>query len=96
MGVYNPANGRGFGRVAPVERVTIIKLLTFGPKRGFELFPWGEGENTQYLFVVTGGGKDEILKTGKQLVEGAIPRIALPSAGPQSGDAACVTAVEKP
>ena len=37
MGVFNAANGRGFGRVVPSGAIDIIKLLS---NRGFELFPY--------------------------------------------------------
>jgi hypothetical protein len=66
MGVFNPANGRGFGRVAPVESIDIVKLLH---GRGFELFPCFRRPHRpfpSYLYFVT-GGREEILDVGRQL-----------------------------
>ncbi|GAN31510.1 LamG-like jellyroll fold domain-containing protein [Candidatus Brocadia sinica] len=81
MGVYNEANGRGFGRVAPVSQIDIIKLLW---NKGFELFPTFNRTHspyTAYLFVVTGGGANEILSRGKNLADGlgdnASPTVAI-------------------
>ncbi|GAN31524.1 LamG-like jellyroll fold domain-containing protein [Candidatus Brocadia sinica] len=81
MGVYNVANGRGFGRVAPVSQIDIIKLLW---KTGFELFPTFSRPHspyTGYLFVVTGGGANEILSRGRNLADGlgdnASPTVAI-------------------
>ncbi|KXK30711.1 MAG: hypothetical protein UZ01_01223 [Candidatus Brocadia sinica] len=81
MGVYNEANGRGFGRVAPVSQIDIIKLLW---KTGFELFPTFSRPHspyTGYLFVVTGGGANEILSRGRNLADGlgdnASPTVAI-------------------
>ena len=54
MAVYNEANGAGWGRVAPVESVSIIKLL----RGGFELFTWlggGKEAHSQFIFVFEGG-----------------------------------------
>ena len=77
MGVFNPANGQGFGRVVPVDAVPYIKLL--GPPTirgyGFELFPSWRTEfhpYTSYLFAVTGGA-DEILSVGRDIADRARP-----------------------
>jgi hypothetical protein len=73
MGVYNPANGIGFGRVVPADVVDIIKLLEFnGIGKGFELFPHYEREHrpfTGYLYLVTGGA-EELLLMGQELATG--------------------------
>jgi hypothetical protein len=72
MGVYNPANGRGFGRVMPSEQIDIVKLLH---NRGFEWFTCYGRERqpfTGYVFLVTGGAR-EIEETGKQLADGELP-----------------------
>jgi hypothetical protein len=71
MGVFNPANGRGYGRVAPVEAVDIIKLLFEDRNCGFELFPYYNREHEPfsiYLFVVTGGAEG-VIATGKRIVD---------------------------
>lgn len=71
MGVYNPANGRGFGRVAPVRHVDIVKLLF---NRGFELFAHYHRPKrpyTSYLYVVTAGATD-VISTGKAIVDEAV------------------------
>ncbi len=84
MAVVNAENGRGFGRVAPVRHVNIIKLL-WG--KGFELFahlgehryPW-----TGWLFIVT-DGPDAAMDVGRRIVDEEI----LPSegvGGPRPGD----------
>ncbi|MBN2088706.1 hypothetical protein JW964_03795 [candidate division KSB1 bacterium] len=83
LGVYNPENGRGFGRVIPVDIVSVIKLL-WG--KGFEYFPlWNEGGVTRpftsYLFIVT-QGSDEIIATGKKIVD------QIEAAGPMSQNSA--------
>lgn len=70
LGVYNPANGRGFGRVIPADIVPVIKLL-WG--KGFELFPFWNQDGitepfTSYVFISTNGA-DGILKLGKSLVD---------------------------
>ena len=78
LGVYNPENGRGYGRVVPAEAIGYIKLLAFpaNPGYGFELFPYWQtpGRNrkpyTTYLFAVT-GGEQEILARGKQIADQA-------------------------
>ncbi|NJD03126.1 MAG: hypothetical protein FIA99_11160 [Ruminiclostridium sp.] len=72
MGLYNKLNDIGFGRVTPVKQTDIFKLLW---KRGFELFcefqkfphPSVDG----YIFIVTKGA-EEIIKTGKEIVDGLI------------------------
>ncbi len=75
LGVYNPANGRGFGRTIPIEACSILKLLFDETlRRGFELFPYpyclSHSTYTSYLYAVEGGGASEILDTGRQLVDG--------------------------
>lgn len=68
MGVYNEKNGRGYGRIVPIDAITIIKLLW---NKGFELFPFfGQTAKafTSYLFLVT-GGEEEIISVGKELVD---------------------------
>jgi hypothetical protein len=73
LSVYNPANGLGYGRVVPVHRTAVIKLLQ---NRGFEIFPGritlDRGPSTQYLFVFT-GGPDEILPLAKAIADGTVP-----------------------
>jgi hypothetical protein len=61
LGIYNPENGHGFGRLAPVQSTDIIKLLFKDERigrRGFELFPYYERSHcsyTNYLFPFSGG-----------------------------------------
>jgi len=84
MAVVNPANGRGFGRIAPVRHVNIIKLLF---DKGFELFPHlGHRHEpyTSYMFLVT-EGKDQAMATGKQIVDQEIAT-ADGIGGPRPGD----------
>ena len=77
LGAYNTANGRGFGRVIPVDAVPYIKLLD-GPRIGgcgFELFPWWRSRFepfTSYLFAVTGGA-EEILAVGREIADRSRP-----------------------
>jgi hypothetical protein len=76
LGVYNPANSRGFARVMPVADISIIKLLMDAThRRGVEIFPHPFFQDHQpftgYLYVVT-GGESEILSVGKQLADGTI------------------------
>lgn len=71
MGVYNEASGRGFGRIAPVEHINIIKLLL---NRGFELFAHlggGHRPYTGYLFAVTGGAEG-VIPLGRRLADGVL------------------------
>lgn len=71
LGIYNPANGHGYGRVLPVEPVDIIKLLSEREKRGFEIFPCYQREHKpfySYLFSVNGGAEN-VLSTGKQIID---------------------------
>jgi len=74
MGIYNPENGIGFGRVAPVADVDVIKLLFEDDKlgkRGFELFPHFHRAHepfTCYLFAVTGGASG-VLELGKKIAD---------------------------
>ena len=75
LGVYNPANGRGFARVMPVADTSIVKLLLEPTtRRGLEMFPYPFFQShdpfTGYLYVVT-GGESEILSVGKQLAGGS-------------------------
>jgi len=93
LGVYNPENGRGYGRVAPANAATYIKLLAppKTPGYGFELFPYwqrpGRGRRayTTYLFAVT-GGREEILTRGKQIADQAGDRYAPETPGGRSMD----------
>ncbi len=84
MGVYNPKNRRGFGRVAPVSRINIIKLLW---NRGFELFPNLGGDKkpyTAYLFVNEAGSRG-IVTLGKRIVD-EVARCEEGIGGPRPGD----------
>ncbi len=68
LGAYDPATGRGYGRVMPAADIDVIKLLFH---RGFEMFPHYQPRRPQrsftaYLFPVTGGA-EEIPTTGKRL-----------------------------
>jgi hypothetical protein len=80
-GVYDPANGRGVGRVMPVADTSVMKHM--GEYRGIEWFPhveWSppyasKGHRkpfTGYLYLVTGGA-EEILEVGKKLADGQLP-----------------------
>lgn len=76
LGVYNKENGRGFGRLVPVDVVPVIKLL-WG--KGFELFPfWNEGGVTKpftsFVFVVNHGAED-ILTTGKNIIDSQLSMV---------------------
>jgi hypothetical protein len=61
MGIYNPENGRGYGRLSPVSSTDIFKLLFRDEqigRRGFELFPYYERPHESYLnflFPTTNG-----------------------------------------
>jgi hypothetical protein len=71
MGVFNPQNGQGYGRVMPVEPVDIIKLLFEGRNCGFEVFPYYNREHKPfdtYLFPVTGGAEG-VLSLGQRIVD---------------------------
>ena len=73
LGVYHESNGRGFGRVVPAGVMHYMKLL-WGT--GYEYFPnWRSPWQpyTSYLYVVQGGGADEILSVGRQLADAAGP-----------------------
>lgn len=75
MGIFNKANGRGYGRVVPTASVDIIKLLW---NRGFELFPcYGRKHEpfSSYLFVVS-GGPEEIIRLGQRLADLETPKPA--------------------
>jgi hypothetical protein len=77
MGIANPVNGTGYGRVAPVENIDIVKLLFKEPalgQRGFELFPCYQREHTpfiSYLFVFA----EDAIELGKRIVERRIGEI---------------------
>lgn len=74
LGVYNPENGGGFGRVVPADVMTYMKLL-WG--RGLEFFPYWRGQwrpYTAYLFAVD-GGREEILTLGKSIADRAVSRL---------------------
>ncbi len=65
MAVYNEENRAGWGRVAPVESVSIVKLL----KGGFELFTWlggGREPHTEFIYVFQ-GGPERAESTGEPL-----------------------------
>jgi hypothetical protein len=73
LGAYDPATGRGYGRVMPSADVDVVKLLF---SRGFEMFPHYQPRRPQrdftgYLFVVT-SGPQEIQARGKALAERAV------------------------
>ncbi len=68
LGIYNPENGCGFGRVFPADRIDVIKLLW---NSGFECFPcFGRAHEpfTGYLYV-SSGGPEEIIEQGKKIVD---------------------------
>jgi len=70
LGVYKSASGVGYGRVMPYDVVNYLKLLD----DGFEFFPFWRGPVrkfpfTGYLFLVDGGGSDEIIATGTGIVD---------------------------
>jgi hypothetical protein len=72
LGIYSPKNGRGYGRVMPVDRIDIIKLLH---NRGYELFTCLGCERppfTGFVYAVTGGA-EEILAVGKQIADARLP-----------------------
>lgn len=78
MGAFNPENGLGYGRIAPVDTIDVINVLSAatGP-RGFELFPnWRRPHRpyTQYLFP-SRSGAEGILETGQAIVDGIGPII---------------------
>ena len=78
MGVYNPANGRGFGRVMPVQQTNIIKLLD---NRGVEWFTsfWAERTPfTGFVYTVTGGA-EEILTAGRKIADAQLPPAEAPA-----------------
>jgi hypothetical protein len=73
MGLYHESNGRGYGRVVPADVMHYIKLL-WGT--GFEFFPHWRSRwrpYTGYLYVVDGGGAEEILSVGRQIADAAGP-----------------------
>ena len=70
LGVYSPGNSVAYGRIVPADVVDHLKLLD---NSGFEQFPYWFGKQvkkpfTEYLFAIE-GGKDEIISTGKEIVE---------------------------
>jgi hypothetical protein len=73
MGVFNPANGRGFGRVAPVEATDIIKLLLSDKShRGFEIFAYYAREHKpfyNYIYAFDDGAEG-VVQVGKMIVDG--------------------------
>ncbi len=81
MGIYNPANGIGYGRCAPVEAIDLIKLLFSDSKlgqRGFEIFPCVGRPHVafdSYFFPVTGGAAD-VLARGKRIVDDHLAGVA--------------------
>lgn len=81
VGVYNSANGRGFGRAFPVADISILKLLlSTGQRRGLEFFPHpfflSHDPFTGFLYTVT-GGETELLALGRQLVDDVVGSSAL-------------------
>ena len=68
VGVFNPKNGIGFGRVMPFDVVDVIKLLWGGGMEFLSYFGPKHKPFTGYLFAVTGGA-DEIIRMGKQIVD---------------------------
>jgi hypothetical protein len=76
MGIYNKANGHGYGRLMPVAHLEVIKLLF---KRGFEMFPCVFRDHepfTGYLYLCQGGAKGAV-RTGQQLAE----KLGVPATG---------------
>jgi len=70
LGVYNPENKQGYGRVIPVDAIDYLKLL-WG--NGFEQFPFWFNKKadqtfSEYLFIVTNGTED-IISLGKQIAD---------------------------
>lgn len=72
VGVYNSENGIGYGRVMPFDVVSYLKLLD----DGFEFFPFWKIPSekrtfpfTGHLFLIDGGGREEIIGTGKGIVD---------------------------
>lgn len=73
VAVFNPANGRGFGRVTPVFDTDVIKLLLLPQsRRGLEhqthAFNQPHAPFVGYIYAVTGGGQDA-LDFGRMLVD---------------------------
>ncbi|MHC1769399.1 MAG: FG-GAP repeat domain-containing protein [Verrucomicrobiia bacterium] len=70
LGAYEQQTGLGFGRVFPAQDANYLKLLNMG----FEVFAnWHQPHRrfTSYLYVVT-GGRDELIASGKAIVEAAV------------------------
>ena len=81
VGCFNPNNSVGFGRVMPVDDVSIVKLLLEpNTRRGTEWFPHPFRRTHDpfngFLFAVDGGA-DEILVAGQQLAEGLTAGIGI-------------------
>lgn len=90
VGVYNPGNGEGFGRVLPIADTRIIRLLfNTSLRQGFDFYPPdpGHAPYVSYLFGVTNGA-EEILARGQQLADAAGGEI-----GYQCGEEVTLTAV---
>mgnify|MGYP005834477973 CR=1 FL=1 len=75
MGIFNPANGRGFGRILPVRDIDIVKLLFADNNQGFEFcthryvdIQARTDPFTGYLYLVTGGA-EEVIAAGKRLAD---------------------------
>ena len=65
LGVCNADSGIGYGRIMPVDRTDIIKLL----KNGYEIFNHYRRPPsvvTGYIYAVTGGA-EELLERGRKL-----------------------------
>ena len=75
FGVFNPANGRGFGRVLPVEHSDIVKLIFSETQRGGWEFFWDNKNDVvrSYLYAVLSGGGTEVLSTGQDLADSVFP-----------------------
>jgi regulation of enolase protein 1 (concanavalin A-like superfamily) len=71
MGVFNPHNNIGFGRVLPVARIPVIKLLLDDTHRqGFDFLPLSTPLSfTGFLYPVK-SGPEEIIEMGKLLADG--------------------------
>lgn len=73
LGGFNIKNGRGVGRIFPKQNAT-LKAVDHG-----WLATINGGNFTSWIFTVSGGGEDELLKMGKTLVDGEIPKPAIPT-----------------
>jgi hypothetical protein len=70
LGVYNESNGRGFGREYPSKNISVITSVDRGA--GFDVAT-RDAPFTSYLFMVNGGGEEELIEIGKSLIDGNIP-----------------------